>query len=213
MVMPKYDSIEVAGYHGCYHTIAAIHAAKVLLEKNVVKKVIVRRAGCQHVPTFGDESKSAFRDYTDGMPHTLEWDGLSPRVVFDGDPETAMGASALIKEFNQYIEGPEDFNVPPMREELWEMVLKEKLLPLLAVAALSKAQGFFSVHPPGDPLRGVYMRLGGRPGEPSPMLYYDDLDKAPTVYGWHSLDPSTDPELARMLDRVSADFELGLALD
>jgi len=152
---PLHQQVEVIGYHGCWHTIAAIHAAKTLHQKGVVSQVTVRRAGSQHTPTFADEEKAAFEAYTAALPRTQHWDGQSPRIIIDGDPHSAMGCSPFLQTFAKHFTGPEDFGLPPMREDLWQMALTERALPLLAVAGLSKATGFFSVDPPGKPLRGT----------------------------------------------------------
>ena len=197
------ECIEVSGYHGCWHTIAAIHAAKTLKAKGLVQTIIVRRAGSQHVPTFADEDVAAFKAYTADMPHTADWDGQSPRIVIDRDAQSAMGASPFIRAFSQHFAGPADFGLPPMRDDLWRMALTEKALPLLAVAGLSRVPAFFSVDPPGEPLHGV-RGAGG-------LLLYDDLDGRPTVYARHSLDPSVDPDLKALLDHVTS--QLGLAME
>lgn len=198
-----HQQIEVMGYHGCWHTMAAIHAAKTLQRQGVVSEVVVRRAGSQHTPTFSDEDKATFVAFTANFPRTQHWDGQSPRIIVDKDPESAMGCSPFIQAYAEHFTGPDDFGLPPMRESLWRMALTEQALPLLCVAGLSKAAAFFSVDPPGKPLRGV-ARQHGRS-----TLLYDDIDSPSTVdYASHSLDRSHDDGLAALLTRVAS--QLGL---
>ena len=72
--------------------------ARVLKEKGVVRRVVIRRAGSQHVPLFSDEeNRAAFDAFTADMPRTAAWDGQSPRVEVDGDPAAAMDASRLLQ--------------------------------------------------------------------------------------------------------------------
>ena len=199
-----HKQVEVAGHHGCWHTIAAIHAAKTLQRKGVVGQVLVRRAGSQHTPTFADEDKAPFEEYTAGLPRTQRWDGQSPRVVIDGDADSAMGCSPFIQAFAEHFSGPADFGLPAMRRDLWQMALTEQALPLIAVAGLSRADAFFSVDPPGKPLRGVTREHGS--------LVYDDIDNPSTVdYASHSLDPGKDERLAALMSRLADQFRLDVS--
>ena len=197
---PTLDQIEVCGYHGCWHTIAAIHAARKLKAEGLVDRVLVRRAGSQHAPRFADEDRAPFKAYTADMERTGVWDGQSPRVVIDGDAATAMGASPFIIMYASHLCGPSDFGLPPMREDLWRMALTEEALPLLAVAGLSRAHDFFTVDPPGAPLHNVVSADG--------LVTYDDIDASPTEYASHAMDMSADPELAAMLNKMAAKFGL-----
>jgi hypothetical protein len=182
------DHLEVSGFHGCHHFMVACHAARVLQAKGVVRHVTVRRAGSQHVPKFSDEDRSTFNAYIARLPRTDQWDGQSPRVVLDGDAQSAMGASRLLQAFAPWFSGPHEFGLPPMRDDMWRMALADKALPIVAHACLTRSDAFFDVHPIGRPLHGAH---GG--------LVYHDLDGGGTEYASHSLDPATDPALERIM--------------
>jgi hypothetical protein len=183
----------------------AIHAAKLLRRKGVLRHVVVKRAGTQHVPKFSDEDRLVFNKYTEGMPHTATWDGQSPRVVFDGDPHSAMGASPFLQRYAEWFNGPSDFDITSMRDDLWQMALTTKALPIVAMACMesqsaSTHRGFFSVHPAGKPLHGVT--------DANKLVEYHDVDVSTATYADHSLDPSADPALAAICEQVAVDFGL-----
>ena len=115
-----------------------------------------------------------------------------------------MGCSPFIQAFAEHFSGPADFGLPAMRRDLWQMALTEQALPLLAVAGLSRADAFFSVDPPGKPLRRVTREHGS--------LVYDDIDNPSTVdYASHSLDPGKDERLAALMSRLADQFRLDVS--
>ena len=73
---PAVERVEISGFHGCHHFMAAANAARILHEKGVVAEVVIRRAGNQHVPTFDvDEDRDPFNAFSAALPRTGNWDG------------------------------------------------------------------------------------------------------------------------------------------
>ena len=78
---PAVERVEISGFHGCHHFMAAANAARILHEKGVVAEVVIRRAGNQHVPTFDvDEDRDTFNAFSAALPRTGNWDGQVRRV-------------------------------------------------------------------------------------------------------------------------------------
>jgi|EP01046_Picozoa_sp_COSAG06_P049203 hypothetical protein len=175
--------LEVAGFHGCPFFTVAASVAVALLKRGAVERVVIRRAGHLHVPTWKAEGdRGPFKRYVRGMPHTAKWTGSSPRVVLDDDPETAIGGSDITVQFAKQLAG-ETYGAAAVD---WEEGTGATSISIIKYAFNQDAETaakMFAGDPPGPARLGM--------DDPTiPGLRWEDMAEEGTVYGPFALEDS-----------------------
>lgn len=175
--------LEVVGYHGCPFFSVAASVALALLKRGSVNRVVIRRAGQLHVPTwYAEGNREPFKRYVQDLPRTAKWNGSSPRVICDDDPETAIGGADITMKFARELEG-ETYGAPTVA---WEEGSSSTSISIIKFAFNQDAQTIakmFAGDPPG-PARVC------ADDQILPGLHWGDLAEEGDVYCQFALNDS-----------------------
>ena len=95
---PVLMRVDVAGMHGCPFFVSATKAVEGLKRRGIATTVTIKRAGHLHVPGWNSPAdRQPWDAFQTQQQRSQLWRGTSPRVIFDGDPRTAMGATEMLQ--------------------------------------------------------------------------------------------------------------------